>query len=125
MCSIRQLEAAVKFTYSLPFVNPSRASHGLVVYDGGKICFNKGENSKQGRNTVFLTTGLIVESQLKIAADSTINPEHKVRYNLWLRVSISLSARFDRFFYFPSSGKYNDCLLTSALCFKWMNMFAC
>ncbi|KAF8323662.1 hypothetical protein F5887DRAFT_1086716 [Amanita rubescens] len=75
----RQLEAAVKFTYTLPFVNPSQASHGLVVYDGGKICFNKGENSKQGRNTVFLTTGLIIESQLKIPADSTINPGHKVR----------------------------------------------
>ncbi|KAF8329029.1 hypothetical protein F5887DRAFT_1081410 [Amanita rubescens] len=74
----RQLTAAVKFTHTLPFLNPSRASPNLVAYDAGKICF-KGENSKQGRNAVFLTTGLVVESQLKNPTDSSINASHKIR----------------------------------------------
>ncbi|KAF8327493.1 hypothetical protein F5887DRAFT_919560 [Amanita rubescens] len=79
----QQLAAAVKFTYTLPFVNPSRASPALVTYDAGKICF-KGENSKHGRNVVFITTGLIVDSQLKTPGDSTINPGHKIRQVLLL-----------------------------------------
>ncbi|KAF8315105.1 hypothetical protein F5887DRAFT_920937 [Amanita rubescens] len=74
----RQLTSAVNFTHSLPFLNPSRASPNLVVFDAGKICF-KGENSKLGKNAVFITTGLIVESQLKDATDSTINAGHKIR----------------------------------------------
>ncbi|KAF8341841.1 hypothetical protein F5887DRAFT_1076420 [Amanita rubescens] len=35
-------------------------------------------------NAVFLTTGLIVESQLSVPADSTINPGHKIRQVLLL-----------------------------------------
>ncbi|KAF8333775.1 hypothetical protein F5887DRAFT_1079947 [Amanita rubescens] len=81
--STQQLSAAVKFTSCLPFINPSRASPDLVVYDGGKICFS-GENSKLGKNAVFLTTGLIVDSQLRTPADSVINPGHKVRQVLLL-----------------------------------------
>ena len=77
-CSVKQLEAAVKFTSCLPFVNPSRASPDLVVSEGGKICFN-GENSNKGKNAVFLTSGLIVESSLKIPADSTITPGYQVQ----------------------------------------------
>lgn len=77
--SIRQLVAAVKFTYSLPFVNPSRASPNLVVYEGGKICFTA-ENSSLGKNAVFLTTGFLTDSQLGASGvESTINPGHKVR----------------------------------------------
>lgn len=48
------------------------------MMDSGKICF-KPENAKLGRNAVFLTTGLIVDSFLKDPADSMINPGNKVR----------------------------------------------
>lgn len=73
-----RLDAALNFTHILPFVNPSRASPDLVMMDSGKICF-KPENAKLGRNAVFLTTGLIVDSFLKDPADSMINPGNKVR----------------------------------------------
>jgi len=112
---IRQLAAAVKFTTRLPFVNPSRASPDFVVYEGGKISFS-GDNTKGGKNAVFLTTGLIVESHLKTPTDSTINLGYKVRCSRLFDIVSYVQCdriRYNKLSYSHSPARFNDFLLTS------------
>ncbi|KAF8333313.1 hypothetical protein F5887DRAFT_1080342 [Amanita rubescens] len=58
----RLLEHAIKFRFSLPFVNPARASSALVDLDNSRFVL---KNPKyKGNNAVFIMTGHVIEWNL-------------------------------------------------------------
>lgn len=58
----RLFEAAVKFQFSLPFINPARAPPSLVNFEHGKFVISNHEYF--GQNAVFLVPGHVMESHL-------------------------------------------------------------
>jgi len=56
-------KAAVKFQFSVPFVNPARASPSLVNFEHGKFIMS-GSHEYSGHNAVFLLPGHVMESHL-------------------------------------------------------------
>ncbi|KIL57948.1 hypothetical protein M378DRAFT_181472 [Amanita muscaria Koide BX008] len=73
------LRAAVRFTSSLPFINPSRADPNIVLIENGRICLP--DSTTRNKPAVCLTTGLLVESSLQTPAVCTTNAgtDYKVK----------------------------------------------
>lgn len=59
----RLFKAAVKFQFSLPFINPARAPSSLVNFEHGKFIIS-GSHEYSGHNAVFLLPGHVMESHL-------------------------------------------------------------
>ncbi|KAF8335612.1 hypothetical protein F5887DRAFT_921131 [Amanita rubescens] len=59
----RLFKAAVKFQFSLPFINPARAPSSLVNFEHGKFIIG-GSHEYSGHNAVFLLPGHVMESHL-------------------------------------------------------------
>jgi hypothetical protein len=57
-------EAAVKFQFSLPFINPARAPSSLVNFEHGKFVIGGTGHEYLGHNAVFFLTGHVMESHL-------------------------------------------------------------
>jgi hypothetical protein len=65
ICFIKQyrlFNSAVKFRFSLPFINPARSPATLVSVDYSKYVLTS--NKLRGNNAVFMTTGHVTECAL-------------------------------------------------------------
>ena len=73
----RRLRSAVRFTESLPFVNPSRAPLSTVQRDGDRVILANALFRKQ--SAVFLTTGVVSYCQLITPGNSLTTGNYKIK----------------------------------------------
>ena len=68
---IRLLECAVKFRFSLPFINPARASLQMVEMDNSRFVL---KNFKYKRNNaVFIMSGQVIDCKL-LSGEASVEP---------------------------------------------------
>ena len=95
----RLFEAAVKFQFSLPFINPARAPSSLVNFDHGKFIISN-NHEYSSNNTVFLLPGYVMESHLVRGTPSveanTYNNNLPGSLVKWIKVHL-LSIEYERF----------------------------
>lgn len=94
----RLFEAAVKFQFSLPFINPARAPSSLVNLEYGKFVISSQEYL--GHNAVFLVPGHVMESHLVegIPSVEANNYNNNVPGPLVKRIKVRLlSIEYERF----------------------------